>query len=53
LPESTREWIPSEKMAELPLKYAAINLEAAIARFAAMAAKMAFGLSAIEIPLKD
>jgi hypothetical protein len=37
LPVSTLEWIPSEIMAELPVKLATMNLVPAIARFAAIA----------------
>ena len=38
LPVSTTEWMASDSMAELPVKAAAVNLVAAIARLPAMAA---------------
>jgi hypothetical protein len=38
LPVSTSEWIPSESIAELPVKPAAINLVMAIVRFPGIAA---------------
>ena len=41
MPVSTSEWIASDSIAELPEKYAAMNFVIAIARFAAMAAKIA------------
>src|SRR5258708_21725743 len=40
-PVSTSEWMPSESMAELPVKKAATNLVAAMARLPAIAAKIA------------
>src|ERR1044072_3011978 len=41
LPVSTIEWMPSESIAELPEKKAAVSLVAAIARLPAIAAKTA------------
>src|SRR5581483_2868413 len=40
-PVSTSEWMPSEVIAELPVRAAAANFTAAIARFAATAASTA------------
>src|SRR6266550_5455680 len=40
-PVSTNEWMPSESIAELPVKKAATNLVAAMARLPAIAAKIA------------
>jgi hypothetical protein len=37
LPVSTAEWMPSESMAELPVKLAATNLVTAMSRLAPMA----------------
>ena len=39
---STREWIPSESMAELPVISAAVNLVTAIRLFPTRAAQMTF-----------
>ena len=42
LPVSTREWMPSEIIAELPVNAAATNLMTAMARLPMIAAMMAF-----------
>ena len=42
MPVSTREWMPSEIIAELPVIAAATNLMVAIARFPMIAATIAF-----------
>lgn len=42
LPVSTSEWIPSDSMAELPVKAAAMNLVIAISVLPANAANMTF-----------
>ena len=41
LPVSTAEWMPSDNIAELPVKKAAVNFVAAIRRFPMIAAKIA------------
>src|SRR5665647_798434 len=51
LPVSTREWIPSEIIAELPVIAAATNLIVAIARFPMIAATIAFFDSAAMAPV--
>src|SRR6476661_1840378 len=49
LPVSTSEWIPSESIAELPVKPAAMNFVIAIAKLPAIAAYTALLDSAIHI----
>jgi hypothetical protein len=50
LPVSTREWIPSEIIAELPVIVAATNLVMAIRELPASAAKMTFLLPLAMVP---